>query len=375
MVLIVGSVLVVIVLITLIIFICLLLKGWGVTLSGTGSIDWKNWLVVSLGIILIYVLLATFPPTSKWWIGQWATNWHYLSLGTLALVLAFGPMLPKSKTPFKMRVAYVLIPVATLYVVWFLGVGNLMADPRLPWNDSVTSTSGSNSVGGSVVSSPGITDYSFPSERKGNSDAYNSYLLWTNESVGLTLKEEYEMWMTCGTESNWKQFEDNSKTPRIGRNEDGTPNGAIGFCMIKPEFWSEKAKELHADLGKLEGNVRIAIWIRKNDPDWESKWGLLPKVRAMMAGGVSQPRLASTPSRGNGVVKVSAPLDGPGEKLSVDGKNITFDVEGPLCIFVNESDKCTKADKGARFTLPGRVNTLQFQSRGTESVTVTVTFL
>lgn len=208
-----------------------------------------------------WVFLILFPLTigekgadsvREWW---WAVITDRVGLALIIGFTLFGLMMHRDpRKPFRKKLAVIGTFVLVGFALWHVFARD--------WTQSNTKVSTGSDV-----------SYSFPAELAGNEVARTTYDLWMRDS-GLTQAEAYEMFEVCREES--LQF-----TDFVGKYPDGSLNGAVGPCHVKPASWGDKAKDLGYDptLTDVEDNVRMAIWIRNNDPAWESKWALLAKVR------------------------------------------------------------------------------------------------
>jgi hypothetical protein len=252
----------------------------------------KDPFVITIAWIALYFFGWFMFP--EWWKSNMVSA---AFLAFAAMYTLFGLMLPKPKVPFKYTMArkvMTILVILTIFTLW-------KQNPEMKsWVMGSKDRAMSWWYGPSAQAAP--VSYAFPASLAGNQVAETAYRLFMAEP-GLTPSQAFEMFEVCREES--QQF-----TDFLGKNADGTPNGAVGPCMIKPEFYGAKAKGLgYADLTKTADNVGMAIWIRKNDPDWEKKWDKLASVRKNSG---ASPALASVaPLKRSIEVPEGDPENGP----------------------------------------------------------------
>ena len=253
----------------------------------------KNGTFLPLLVIFGGIWFCIFLLFQMWWPNRWSENWGYI-IAALAMILVASQILPKPRVPLKIRSAWVLLVLAVFVLGNFVFLDHRYSvtfweNTRLAWKGMFWNTPGAGENSGF-----GNTNYAFPAELEGNKNAKALY-----DVIMPAVKNQrdgYIVWRTCGLESNkydrgpFQQFEKDGKTPLIGLHEDETPNGAIGICQIKPEFYGDRSLErsrstgLDFSLETLEGQGRMAAWIVNNDPRWRTKWDLSTRAERIVNG-------------------------------------------------------------------------------------------
>lgn len=255
-----------------------------------------KWVRNLVSVIALYAVIYLIPET-KWWIRSvWIDHpWWLVLLAHLLIVWGYLILPDNPKNPSDRKLARWVIRFGTVLLLitfglpWFtqpLRDGKVLKITRkgywfsYEWTFQVANTFSKTSLAkrlpeGGSMNSP---------------EAQKLYdIIMSTELARLSPTTAQELFITCGLESGYRQFEKDGKTPLIGKYKNGTPNGAIGVCQVKPEFWGEIAEKRTQDTGvdhsleTLEGQGRMSVWIAMNEPDWRSKWELNPSARQILS--------------------------------------------------------------------------------------------
>lgn len=280
--------------------------GPSINIGGVGNVGmggffterrWK-WARVLGSVIALYAVIY-FIPQTHWWI-RWVWVDHHWWLVLLAhILIVWGYMiLPENPlNPADRRLARWVVRAATILLLITFGGIEYVVDPlvegkmiMMKWKGYLPRFSWYLPVDAPKGMAPNVGV--LPTSVMSNATAQRTYeIIMSSELARRNHNDALALFVACGKESGYRQFEDDGETPLIGRNEDAekTPNGAIGNCQIKPEFWGEKANDLTKAtktdyrLETLDGNTRMAVWIALNEPKWKEKWSTMAEAEAIVA--------------------------------------------------------------------------------------------
>jgi len=290
----------------------------------------------ALGLTLCHLLIWRAWPEIY---GQLVLNeWFWWNHVVIFVVFTFLRKDDKSIMLFG-KVALLVLIIADVTVAGGLTL----------WQKTFVDTGQTFASGPSVV--PQVAELVFPEIPQDNPVAVATEKFWKEN---LSELDAAEMIAIAEKESAFTQFEADGVSPYRGKEN----NQDVGVMQINEGLWLTKAKELGFDIHTLEGNLKMALWIRERNgaSEWVTK---------------SAVGVKPLPVYGQTQTVVVAPVGTYGEKIPTPGTTSTL-AEGPIWIRPDGDDsRAVKSYKDAKF-ITGRASFLQYQSRTTEPVKVTV---
>ena len=317
----------------------------------------RNLFIVIIIIFSIHWII--WASMSEWYKAN--IGWNLTVWLLHPLLIWFAVMMVNSNTPFHRKTGSRML-TAVIIAMLFAIFGEQLesTDNGAPASNSSVTTPASNAVATNYLAIAGD-----PVTKA------RTIAVWMNES-GLSPADAVEMIAIAGCESGFRQFEGDGITPYHVRDDPKTPEdesklNVIGVMQIHIDG---NKGDPDLDLGKgskfdpetLEGNLKAAQYIRMKYG--AEKWVCLEKVR--MAARATN--LASS-----GTVTVTAPVGTEvwSQVVSTPGSAFIYP-EGPVRLRTSDG-RILNTDKGVTWDIGiGRTTTLEFQSRGTEAINVTV---
>jgi hypothetical protein len=204
-----------------------------------------------------------------------------------------------------------------------------------------------DNLSGTVTSTLASETYAFPSSLRNNEDAKVMYDYFATNLHPA--REAFEMFTTCGKESSYRQFEADGVTPLLGK----TDIADTGICQINERIWGEKSDELGYDINTLEGNLKMALWIREHEG--LGKWKKMREAKEATSSILAETFTAPTPEEGWKQTPVTV--------------GFNFDSNGPVKIRANGS--YYDYSPGMRLHLPDSAY-IEYQSAAPAGQPVTV---
>ncbi len=319
---------------------------------------WKeNVTVILAGIFLFHLVIYKVWPT--WWVINILQDSRSLVIH-LAL-LGFALMIPKGTSPLHHKFGRIGVPFAIammlIVFIWIPSGPELQRRKQAKAQRATTSTP-------TLATQTYSPTYSVTPENQ--EVAKEVIAFWRNSLPG----EQAELMIQiCYLESGFRQFEADGVTPYRGR---ANPKD-VGVCQINEDHWLRKPVELKGEeapytpegklkeeynINTLEGNLLMALWIYKKDG--ATRWNTYTAAMKLETGVMEGKEI------------VLAPVDKPGVVV-LTPRQFSIRAEGPIWIYTSSGGKFP-SDKGPEYEKLdiGRTASLQFQSRTSEVVKVTV---
>jgi hypothetical protein len=294
-------------------------------------------------------LLLLWPHWSK---RVFTENWWKLFILDFFIFVGMW-MIPESpearrRGDWKKRSAHLTIAFGMLGVLYLWGILPWLGEPywEKKW-DEAKSVSLSDVV---------VQNYDFPLTLANNPEARATYDFWMKES-GLSAHDGYLMFLICGHESGYRQYEADGLTPLKGKvDPDDT-----GICQVNKRMahHEDKSIELTESTGKdhrletLQGNLNMSLWIFQNEGG-AKRWSTYNLALAEL---------------GDGQFLYAGLVPVLGWKKVTPLRPFKIYPDGPINIRTSDG-RIVSADKGSTFEI-GVTRTLEFQSRK-DPVKVTV---
>ncbi len=224
--------------------------------SGRGW--WKSDIALaSLGWTAMWFLVYLNWP--EWWMARWKENLFYLVTPIIAILIGIG--IRKPGTPIRYKVGPIVVIVANVVLVFFLVFDHTYGQQKMEeWRQALKSwvwADETADLSDGFVESENLEHWS---NHVTNENGNVVDALKTMISESQLPKRHWDLAMQIAWQESRFEQHDASGNPLV------SPTNDIGIFQINIPTWLKKSKELGEDydLGTLDGNIRMAMWIWTN---------------------------------------------------------------------------------------------------------------